>query len=100
MLIHSVYFWFKSDADPALVADFERGLRRLCTVPQIKQSYIGRPEQTPVRPVIDQSYAWALIVHFDGLAEHDVYQDHPLHVEFLERFQNTWERVQVYDARV
>jgi len=100
MLIHSVYFWFKTDADPALVADFEQGLRRLCTIPQIKQAYIGPPEQTPPRPVIDQSYAWALIVHFDGLADHDAYQEHPLHVEFLERFEKTWARVQVYDARV
>ena len=52
MLIHSVYFWFKSDADPALVADFEEGLRRLCTIPQIQRANFGRPEQTPPRPVI------------------------------------------------
>jgi inactivated superfamily I helicase len=50
--------------------------------------------------VIDQSYAWGLVEHFDSLADHDVYQEHPLHLEFLERFQQAWERVQVYDMRV
>jgi Stress responsive A/B Barrel Domain len=100
MLIHSVYFWFKSDADPKLVAEFAEGLRRLCTIPQIKQAHFGRPEQTPPRPVIDQSYAWGLVEHFESLADHDAYQDHPLHLEFLDRFKKTWERVQVYDVRV
>jgi stress responsive alpha/beta barrel protein len=100
VLIHSVYFWFKADADPARVADFEAGLKRLISVPQVQQAYLGKPEKTPPRPVIDQSYDWALVVHFSCLADHDVYQEHPLHHEFLERFSATWERVQVYDARV
>lgn len=100
MLIHSVYFWFKTDADPELVAEFEQGLRRLCSIPSIQQAYFGRPEQTPPRPVIDQSYAWALVEHFNTLADHDAYQEHPLHVEFLARFSGSWDRVQVYDVRV
>ncbi|MEO8906107.1 MAG: Dabb family protein [Polyangiaceae bacterium] len=100
VLIHSVYFWFKADAEPTRVADFEAGLRRLIGIGQVQQAYIGKPEQTPPRPVIDQSYHWALVVHFDSLADHDAYQDHPVHLAFLERFAATWERVQVYDARV
>lgn len=100
MLIHSVYFWFKADADPGIVADFEAGLRRLLSIPQIKQGFIGKPEQTPPRPVIDQSYAWGLVEHFEDLEAHDAYQVHPLHLEFLERFRASWERVQVYDVRV
>ena len=68
VLIHSVYFWFKADAEPARVADFEAGLRRLIGVPSVQQAYLGKPEQTPARPVIDQSYDWALIVHFASLA--------------------------------
>jgi hypothetical protein len=100
MLVHSVYFWFKADAEPQRVAEFEEGLRRLTSVPQIQQAHFGKPEQTPPRPVIDQSYDWALVEHFDSLADHDAYQEHPLHLEFLERFQELWQRVQVYDFRV
>jgi hypothetical protein len=100
MLIHSVYFWFKTDADPQHVAEFEDGLRRLMGIPQIKLAHFGRPEQTPPRLVIDGSYDWALVEHFNSLADHDAYQEHPLHLEFLERFQTLWQRVQVYDVRV
>jgi len=100
MLIHSVYFWFKSDADPKIVAEFEEGLRRLTSIPQIKQAHFGRPEQTPPRAVIDQSYDWGLVEHFESLSDHDAYQAHPLHVEFLEHFRALWERVQIYDIRV
>jgi hypothetical protein len=100
VLIHSVYFWFKADADPERVAEFEAGLKRLITIPQVQQAYLGKPEKTPPRPVIDQSYDWALVVHFANLADHDVYQEHAIHQEFLDRFAATWQRVQVYDARV
>lgn len=100
VLIHSVYFWFKADADPERVSAFEAGLRRLTSIDQIQQAYFGKPERTPERPVIDQSYQWALVVHFDSLADHDVYQEHALHREFLDRFAATWARVQVYDVHV
>lgn len=100
MLIHSVYFWFKAEADPVRVAEFERGLRSLASIQQVEHAYFGKPELTPTRPVIDASYQWALIVHFENLAAHDAYQEHPLHLEFLEQFAATWERVQVYDVRI
>ena len=100
MLIHSVYFWFKADADAERVAEFEEGLRRLSGVEQVRHAYFGKPERTPARPVIDASYDWALVVHFENLADHDAYQEHALHEEFLSRFAATWERVRVYDVHV
>ena len=36
----------------------------------------------------------------DAKREHDAYQEHPLHHEFLERFEASWLRVQVYDLHV
>lgn len=100
MLIHSVYFWFKPDADPAVVAAFESGLRRLTSIPEIQQAYFGRPEATPKRDVIDDSYAWALVEVFADLEQHDRYQEHPLHQEFLRDFAASWQTVRVYDVRV
>lgn len=100
MLIHSVYFWFKPDADPALVARFEDGLQKLTAIPDIQAAHFGRPEATPKRPVIDDSYAWALIETFSDLAAHDRYQEHALHQQFLKEFSATWQKVQVYDVRV
>lgn len=100
MLIHSVYFWFKPDADPRVVAGFEEGLRRLTAIPDIQAAHFGRPEATPRRAVIDDSYGWALIVTFADLAAHDRYQAHELHEQFLNEFSSSWQRVQVYDVRV
>jgi hypothetical protein len=99
VLIHSVYFWFEPDADPALVARFEAGLARLTTIPDIQTAYFGRPEATPKRAVIDDSYAWALIETFADIEAHDRYQAHPIHQEFLSQFAASWRKVQVYDVR-
>jgi hypothetical protein len=100
MLIHSVYFWFKADADPAVAARFEEGLRRLTAIPDVQTAYFGRPEATPKRAVIDDSYAWGLVETFADLAAHDRYQEHELHEQFLREFSSSWEKVQVYDVRV
>jgi hypothetical protein len=100
MLIHSVYFWFKSDADPAVVDAFEAGLQRLTSIPGIQQAYFGQPEATPKRDVIDDTYAWALVEFFANLEAHDQYQEHPLHQDFLRDFATSWQKVQVYDVHV
>ena len=100
MLIHSVYFWFKPEADPAVVARFEEGLRRLTAIPDIQSAHFGRPEATPKRPVIDDSYAWGLVEIFEDLAAHDRYQAHDIHQQFLKEFSSSWQKVQVYDVRV
>lgn len=100
MLIHSVYFWLKKDADPAVVARFEEGLQRLSRIPDVQSAYYGRPAATPHRAVIDDSYAWALIAMFPDVAAHDRYQDHPVHHAFVEEFKAIWDSVRVYDARV
>jgi hypothetical protein len=46
---------------------------------------------------VDNSYGVALAVHFADAAGHDVYQKHPLHLEFIERNKSCWERVRVFD---
>jgi hypothetical protein len=98
MLIHSVYFWFAADADPALVARFEEGLKRLSAIAEVEQAYYGRPASTAPRPVVDASYAWSLIARFADVAAHDRYQDHPAHHAFLEEFATLFKEVRVYDV--
>jgi hypothetical protein len=49
------------------------------------------------RDVVDNSYGVGLTVVLDNTADHDVYQDHPRHKQFIERNKQHWERVQVYD---
>jgi hypothetical protein len=37
---------------------------------------------------------------FKTLADHDAYQAHPLHVQFIEENKATWKMVRVFDSEV
>lgn len=100
MLIHSVYFWFRPDADPELVGKFRDGLARLVTIPDVQAAQYGRPAATERRSVIDDTYAWALIATFADTEAHDRYQAHPVHTAFVREFGPIWSQVRVYDAQV
>lgn len=97
MLVHSVFFWLKAELTEAQAADFRAGLESLATVPSVHAVYIGTPAPTD-RPVIDRSYSYALTVLLDGMAEHDQYQEDPIHRAFVKDFSGHWDRVLIYDA--
>ncbi|HVU24627.1 MAG TPA: Dabb family protein [Opitutus sp.] len=98
MLVHAVYFWLKPELTEAQRAEFRRGVETLATIGAIEKAYIGPPAKTPKRPVIDDSYALALIVLCKDLAAQDAYQVDPIHLKFVENFSSFWTRVQIYDS--
>ena len=51
------------------------------------------------RDVVDNSYGVGLTVVLDDVKGHDVYQEHPLHKEFIARNKPNWKRVQIYDFK-
>jgi len=97
MFVHTVYFWI-NDTAPAsatdqLLADCQAYLSK---IPGLVAIDAGRPAMTP-RDVVDNTYAVGLLTAFADAAGHDVYQTHPLHLEFIARNKANWARVQVYD---
>jgi hypothetical protein len=50
-----------------------------------------------VRPVIDQSWDYALAMQFDSVGNHDAYQEDPDHHVFIDTFKSWWSQVQVRD---
>lgn len=96
-MIHSVFFWLKEDLSEADEAAFMAGVESLKAISTIKSCYIGPPAPTEERGVVDNSYSYALIVHFDDVAGHDAYQVDPIHVQFVEDHQDKWTKVVVYD---
>jgi hypothetical protein len=96
-LIHTVYFWLNEDVDEASAKDFEEGVWSLEAIPSVKRMFVGPAATTPSRDVVDNSFDYALIVWFDDVAGHDAYQDHPIHLEFVEKQGPKFSRVQVYD---
>ncbi len=97
MFIHSVYFWLKENLSDAERADFLRGVQSLLGVDTIVRGHIGTPAATR-RVVIDSSYDYALVFEFTDQAEQDVYQEHPIHLQFVADCAKYWARVQVYDS--
>ncbi len=98
MLVHSVYFWLKSELTPDDRKAFRGGLESLRTIETVREMFIGTPAATPERPVVDSSYDFALTVVLEDISGHDIYQEHEVHLAFVKNFSSFWSRVQIYDA--
>ena len=99
MLFHSVYFWLKPELTAAQRADFRRnGVESLAGIKAVEKVTVGTPAPTEKRPVIDDSYDFALIVECRDVAAQNAYQVDPLHLAFVEKYKTYWTRVQIYDS--
>lgn len=97
MIAHHVLFWLKADTTEAQKADFRKGLDSLENIEVVKYFHIGTP--APIaRAVVDTTYTFSLVLFFEDLAGHDVYQSHPIHQAFLDEFRILFEKVIIYDA--
>ncbi|KAB2660014.1 MAG: Dabb family protein [Verrucomicrobia bacterium] len=97
MFSHVVIFW----TDPSnpngadeLLAGMEKFLK---PIPGVVHFHAGRMVPSH-RPVVEQSYQVALNLIFADKEAQDVYQAHPLHIEFVETvFKKVCSKVVVYD---
>jgi hypothetical protein len=97
MLTHHVLFWLKPETSEEQKAAFKKGLESLQGVESVKALYVGVP--APIsRPVVDTTYTFSLLIVFEDLAGHDVYQVHPIHKSFLDSYRALFEKVVIYDA--
>jgi len=95
---HVVYFWLKNPDNASEKKQFLNNLKDFIgKMENIPDAYIGIPAQTP-RDVVDNSYQYCLNLGFEDKAQHDAYQDHALHKQFIEKTSHLWIRVQVYDS--
>ena len=95
---HHVYFWLKDEhKNPADRAMFEKGLASLFEIGLVKGGRWAVPAPVMLRPVIDQSWDYALTMQFDNVVTHDAYQIDPDHEIFIETCKHLWETVQVRD---
>lgn len=97
-LVHHVFFWLKDPGNEAHKKLLVKGLNELLKVETIKMSHIGFPAGTENRDVVDHSYSVSYMVLFDSLADQAAYQQHPLHLKFVENYSHLWEKVVVYDS--
>jgi hypothetical protein len=97
MFTHVVLFWLKPLAPPETKPQMiDDCASLLAKIPGVRTITTGVPAMTP-RPIVDNSYQVGLCVILDDSAAHDVYQSHPLHKEFLDKFRQHWQDLKVYD---
>lgn len=98
MLTHHVLFWLKADTTEEQKAAFRSSLETLEGVETVQSLFIGTP--APIeRAVVDTSYTFSLLALFEDLEGHNVYQTHPLHLAFLDKFKVYFEKVVIYDSQ-
>jgi len=97
MFSHVVIFWTdpaKPAAADALVAGAHKYLKK---IPGVTQFHVGKMAKSH-RAVVDQTYQVGLHILFPDQAAQDAYQEHPLHLEFVEKvFKPNCVKVVVYD---
>ncbi len=96
-VVHHVFFWLKR---PNSIVDRDQlvaGLRALAKIPVIRSLQIGVPASTEQRDVVDASFGVSELMVFDSVADQKIYQDHPIHHDFIENCEHLWRKVIVYD---
>ena len=97
-LVHHVFFWLKNPGSREDVERLLAGLRTLAGIPSVRGAHFGVPASTEKRDVVDNSYSVSEILFFDDTAGQKIYQDHPIHKQFVADCSHLWEKVVVYDA--
>jgi len=95
---HHVYFWLKDERqNSADRAVFEMALAGFFEMDLVAGGRWAVPAKVEIRPVVDQSWDYALSMQFDTMEDHDAYQVHPDHKRFLESYREWWAKVLVMD---
>ncbi len=95
--VHTVFFWLVDESMPTRGKFVTEVMKYTSQIDEIRTRHIGRPADTH-RDVVDNSYSYCLIATFDSKADHDIYQEHPLHKQFIENASSLWTKVLVYDS--
>jgi stress responsive alpha/beta barrel protein len=98
MLIHSVYFWLKSDLTQSERSNFTAEVKKLSAIRTVENIYVGAPASIAERSVTDRSFDVALTLVFKDGPAHDSYQVDPVHLAFVERNKSSWTKVLIYDS--
>lgn len=100
MLQHTVYFYLNEDVTEEEKQQFEDGLEELLSIEEVFKSEIGVPGSTPERDVTDHSFGYSIFTWFETMENYNVYAEHPVHMDFIDKYQHLWADVKVYDSEV
>lgn len=97
-VIHHVFFWLKNPDSKEDLNQLLNALPMLAKIETVRKLHVGVPAATEKREVIDDSYAVSELIYFDDLEGQEIYQTHPLHLQFIKENGHLWNKVVVYDS--
>jgi Stress responsive A/B Barrel Domain len=100
MLAHNVYFTLTDNSETAKQALVAACRKYLVKHPGVVFFACGTLQPELERPVNDRGFDVALHVVFDSLDSHNLYQDAPLHHQFVNENRPNWKQVRVFDSQV
>jgi len=100
MLAHNVYFELKDKSEESKRKLVAACKKYLVDHPGVVFFGCGVLQVELDRPVNDRDFDVALHVVFDTKASHDLYQEAPLHLKFIEENRDGWAKVRVFDSNV
>ncbi|MDR3634917.1 MAG: Dabb family protein [Isosphaeraceae bacterium] len=100
MLAHNVYFALHDNSEAAKQKMIVACKTYLAKHPGTVFFACGTLEPELARPVNVRDFDIALHVVFESRAAHDVYQDAPLHHQFIAENKENWKLVRVFDSIV
>lgn len=96
MICHEVFFELTDPSDEN-VARLIRGCETLRGIPTVVSLATGARHPGLVRDVNQTDFQVGLHVTFENQADHDVYQEHAIHLAFIEAHKDMWASVRVFD---
>ena len=96
MFSHIVIFWTDPAIPDATNEVLTNSNKYLPSIPGVISFHAGKMARSH-RGVVDQSYQIGLNIQFETKQAQDNYQDHPQHLEFVEKCKALWTKVVVYD---
>lgn len=100
MLVHNVFFTLYENSPTARQKLIDDCRTFLSGHPGVAYFSAGVLSEPLARPVNDREFDVSLHVVFRSMADHDAYQQHPRHLEFVARNKPTWKKVRVFDSEV
>ena len=97
MFLHHVYFWLNEPDNQTSYQQLQKGIETLLAIEPKVMGHLGIPATTN-RPVIDTSYQFSLLLIFNDLKDQESYQEHPIHLKFVEDCSALWSKVLIYDS--
>ena len=99
-LTHCVFFALKDNSPENCQALVDECNTYLVRPGGVLSMHVGIRDADLQREVNDIDFDVSLVIVFESRQTHDVYQDHPEHLEFIDRNKETWRSVRVFDALV